>query len=336
MPQVICIGSASKDVFFPTGDGVIVDTPEDVEAQQKVMFEVGAKYQVEDRFEAPGGVAANCAQGLARLGVEAACYARVGADQMGDWVLAELGTEGVNTSLITRDPEAWTDLSAVVVLTQTGDRTIFYNRDANERLVVEAERLAGAEWFFVSALNGDWKRNMDTVLGIVRASGIRLTLNPGQHNLRAGADKVAEAAALSDILILNKDEAITLIGAVRNGVSDGELNDETFLIDTLHGLGAKIVALTDGRRGAWASDGEEILHAEAGETSKIVDTTGAGDAFGSAFFSARLQGHGLETALRWGTSNGSNVVRFYGAREGLLRGADILSAAGEVRVRKIR
>ena len=56
MSTIICIGSAAKDIFFPTGEGILLHTPEDVEAQEKVAFEVGAKYQVDDRFESLGGV----------------------------------------------------------------------------------------------------------------------------------------------------------------------------------------------------------------------------------------------------------------------------------------
>lgn len=332
MFQVICIGSASKDVFFPTGDGVIVDTPEDVEAKQKVMFEVGAKYQIEDRYEAPGGVAANCAQGLARLGIDVACYARLGADQMGDWVFDEIQKEGVDTTLLERDSSAQTDLSAIIVLTQTGDRTIFYNRDANERLVVDTQKLSGAQWFFVSALNGAWEKNLDTILEIVRANGARLALNPGQHNLKNNPAKVAEAVALAEALLLNKDEAVALLHAARPDMDIAILNDETALIGALHELGAKIIALTDGLRGAWASDGGRIVHAPAGEKEGIVDTTGAGDAFGSGFLAAYIKGHDLETMLRWGTANGSSAVRFYGAQKGLLHEEDIVNRAVHVTI----
>ena len=323
MPQVICIGSASKDIFFPTGEGIIIETPEDIEAKEKVMFEVGAKYQVEDRYEAPGGVAANASIGLARLGIYAACYSQVGSDAVGDWVVAELRKEGVDTGLLVRDTERWTDLSSILVFTQTGDRTIFFNRDANERLVVDMGKLVGAEWLFVSALNGAWKENLHTVLDAVRTKDVRLALNPGQRNLKDNPQAVVEAAALASVLVLNKDEAIMMVEAMQSGLTADQLNDEAFLIGQLHGLGAEWVGLTDGARGAWASDGESVIFSEA-ISRRVVDTTGAGDAFGSGFLAARFRGRDIGTALHWGMAESASVVQYYGAQEGLLRESDVL------------
>ena len=237
MAKIICIGSAAKDIFFPTGEGILLHTPEDIEAQEKVEFEVGAKYQIDDRYEAPGGVAANGAIGLARLGVDVACYSQIGSDQIGDWVVQELEKEGVRTDLLVRDANAWTDLSAILVFTQTGDRTIFFNRDANEHLKVNVEELVGAEYVFVSALNGDWQTNLRTVLALVRDGKAKLILNPGQRNLQDDVVLVAEAAALADILVLNKDEAIALLKHSHSEMTAEQLNDETELIRELHTLG---------------------------------------------------------------------------------------------------
>lgn len=180
MHQIICIGSASKDIFFPTDAGVFVDTPEDITSQKKVSFEMGAKYQVEDRFEAVGGVAANCAQGLSRLNIAVACYSCIGTDDLSEWVLSELLKEQVSTDLIERAEGAQTDLSSILVFTQNGERTIFYNRDANELLSVQPEKLQ-SDWIFISALNGDWKRNMQTILQVVHEKQLKLVVNPGSE-----------------------------------------------------------------------------------------------------------------------------------------------------------
>jgi len=91
MNQIICIGSSTKDVFFPINEGDIVETPEDMESQRKIVFELGAKYQVsEGRHESVGGCAANVACGLARLGLKSYCCTRVGDDQSGSWIKKEL------------------------------------------------------------------------------------------------------------------------------------------------------------------------------------------------------------------------------------------------------
>ncbi len=326
MSKIICIGSASKDIFFPTGEGILMDTPEDITAQKKVAFEVGAKYQVEDRFEAVGGVAANCAQGLARLGLEVSTYSCVGDDQIGDWVVESLRDEHVGTELVERRPGAQTDLSAILVFTQNGERTIFFNRDANELLQVDGEKLSGAEWIFVSALNGAWQENLRTAVAAAQENNIKLALNPGQRNMKDDVATVLEAVKVADVLLVNKDEAIELVLGMGQASSEA-LQDELFLIKSLHAYGAKVIGMTDGIRGAWGYDGECIIFVDV-LRQKAVDATGSGDAFGSGFLAAQIQGLGLEQSLRFGIVNGGNVVRFYGAKEGLLH-ADVIEALAQ-------
>jgi sugar/nucleoside kinase (ribokinase family) len=337
MSKIICIGSASKDIFFPTGEGILMDTPEDITSQKKVAFEVGAKYQVEDRFEAVGGVAANCAQGLARLGLEVSTYSCVGDDQIGDWVIESLRDERVGTELVEQRPGAQTDLSAILVFTQNGERTIFFNRDANELLQVDGEKLSNAEWIFVSALNGSWQENLRTIISTVQINNLKLAVNPGQRNMKDDVATVLEAVKVADVLLVNKDEAIELVLGIGEAApedvqaSSEALQDEMFLIKALYAYGAKAIGMTDGIRGAWGYNGEQMLFVDV-VRQKAVDATGSGDAFGSGFLAAQIQGLGLEQSLRWGIVNGGNVVRFYGAREGLLRVDEIGIIANQVTV----
>ena len=95
MNKIICIGSACKDVFFPTSEGRIVETPDEILSQKKIEFELGAKYKIEDRYEALGGCAVNVAVGLARLGTQVSCYSHIGNDHIADWILVELKKNNV-------------------------------------------------------------------------------------------------------------------------------------------------------------------------------------------------------------------------------------------------
>lgn len=321
--EVICIGSASKDIFFPTDEGIILETPEDITAKQKVAFELGGKYRVRDRFEAVGGVAANVASGLARLGRSVSAYSCIGVDEIGRYIVSELQKEGVATDLLCRFDDARTDLSAIIVLTQNGERTIFHNRDANERLVIEEKKLAHAKWLFVSALNGDWKKNLATVLDAKKKFGCSLAYNPGQHNIKDDAGQVFLALSLVDVLLLNKDEAIELLLQSATRPTDEELNDEQFLLKKLFEAGARVIGMTDGKRGAWGYDGTTYWHCPIFTRGAVVDSTGAGDAFGSGFFAAHLAGRTLAESLQYGMANSGSVIGFYGAIEGLLTQKEI-------------
>lgn len=312
-----------------------METPTELTSQRKIAFELGAKYQVEDRFEAPGGVAANVAQGLARLGIEAGCYSKVGDDVLGEWIMAEIAKEGVDVSLLQVEKGVKSDLSAIIVDSKSGERTIFFNRDANERLEILAEKLGQTEWIFVSALNGNpkksWDKLLEDVIDISKEKGIRIALNPGQKNIQDNAEKVIFAVENCEILLLNKDEAIEIISEKRKDENEKLLNDEVFLLKKLKEMGPRIVVLTDGLRGAWAYDGEKVIHTES-SNDKPVETTGAGDAFSSGFLAASLKGKNIAEAIRWGAANGGNVVNFFGAKEGLLDETEIIEKIKNINV----
>lgn len=321
--DIICIGSASKDIFFPTDEGVVIDTPDDITSKQKIAFELGGKYRIKDRFEAIGGVAANVASGLARLGQRVAVYSCIGGDEVGKSLKKDLEKEGIATNLLHCYQDAKTDLSAIIVLMESGDRTIFHNRDANERLNVTEEKLATAPWVFVSALNGDWKKNLATILSAKKKYGFSLALNPGQHNIKDDAQLIFETLPLVDLLLLNKDEAIELLIHATPRPTDTELDNERFLLEKLFANGPKIIGLTDGKNGAWSYDGTTYWQCPIYTKTSVVDSTGAGDAFGSGFFAAHRAGYPIEKALQYGIANSGSVIGFYGAIQGLLTSTEI-------------
>lgn len=332
MHDIICIGSASQDIFFPMGDIEMLETPDDLTSQQKMVFELGAKYRIDDRFGAPGGGAVNVSQGLARLGIKSANYSKLGQDNMGTYVLEELEKEGVSTDLVERE-KCKTDLAFILVDMASGDRTIFFNRDANERLKVESEKMAQADAFFLSGLYGNWEENLTTIMNHVKDHGASLFYNPGQRNIHKRPDMIIDVIRTCKGLFVNKDEAIELVVHLNQSEHDTHLNDEKYLMEALQGLGLEFVALTDGKRGAWVTDGATITYAKPEIVENPKDSTGAGDAFTSAFLAAYLQEEkDLQQCLRWGVVNSRSVVLHYGAKEGLLDRSAIVDEASKVHI----
>jgi ribokinase len=322
MKKVICIGSACKDVFFPTVEGRIIETPQELLSQRKIEFELGAKYRIEERYEALGGCAANVAVGLARLGVNAECYSHIGNDQIADWILVALEKNNVGTELVTKDNELPSDVSAIVVDKNSGERVIFSNQKVNAKLEIVPEQISSAGWIFIGDLHGDWRKDLDIIFAVAKEHNVKLAYNPKQSQIHEDVKKIVEVIAGTAVLFLNKDEALEILSQTGT-FSQENLEDENVLVGELKKLGAQIVVITDGVRGAWASDGSETFFVP-GRKVAAIDSTGAGDAFASGFLGAHLEGKALSECLDWGITNSSSSVQFYGAIEGLLSGKEIL------------
>jgi sugar/nucleoside kinase (ribokinase family) len=329
MSKIICIGSACKDIFFPTAEGEVSETPEDLLSQKKITFELGAKYKIEERAEALGGCAANVAVGMSRLGIETACYSHIGDDENSKWIKKQLKKDRVDTSFIKYEKNFPSDLSAIVIDKNSGDRVIFSNQKVNAKLKIIESEIKDAEWFFIGDLHGEWEEKLDEIYVLAKKHGIKIANNPRQANLRDNPKKILEIIPKSDIVFLNKDEAIELVMVSGESCSKEELNDEICLLRKFQKMGAGIVSITDGVRGAWATDGKETVFAP-GIKVLAKDTTGAGDAFTSAFLASHLKGKNLAECVQWGIAQSSSEVQFYGSIEGLLNEDEIEKKAEEI------
>ena len=109
----------------------------------------------------------------------------------------------------------------------------------------------------------------------------------------------------------NVEEAETILG-----IQELEVKD---LLKKMHDFGPEIVVITDGPRGAYAYDGNDMYFIKSYPDPKPpYSRTGAGDAFSSTVLSAMILGKTLPEALAWGGVNSMAVVQQVGAHTGLL------------------
>jgi ribokinase len=111
-----------------------------------------------------------------------------------------------------------------------------------------------------------------------------------------------------DCLILNRDEAALLSGKPAEDI-DG-------LLRTLQ-RHAKLVVITDGPAGAHATDGIRRYSVKP-HRIRVVETTGAGDAFASGFVAGLIRGWPIPDCLRLGLADAESVIQHIGAKERLL------------------
>jgi sugar/nucleoside kinase (ribokinase family) len=140
-----------------------------------------------------------------------------------------------------------------------------------------------------------------------------LVFNPGTLQIEEGRKKIADALSITEILFVNKEEAAKILN-----IKYEILNMNEILIN-LQKLGPKIVVITDGKNGSYAIDQKGEIFKKEADQSKVVERTGAGDAYSSGFLSAILHNLSINDAMNWGTANASSVIGQVGAQKGLLR-----------------
>lgn len=92
------------------------------------------------------------------------------------------------------------------------------------------------------------------------------------------------------------------------------------------------MVITDGERGAMASDGRAYYTVPAYET-EVESTVGAGDAFAAGWISAMWHGKGVPDALRLGAANAASVCAHTGANAGILTWEEALQFVDERKTR---
>lgn len=332
MYDIITIGGATRDITFVTDKGKIIKTPENLMEQSLLAFEYGSKIKSEEVYFNFGGGACNTAATFSKLGLNVAANCKVGKDDDGDAMIKNLKELGINTDLIQIDEKQKTGFSLVVVNKKNGDRVIFVYKGASDFLEVQEKEISKTKWIYLTSLAGNWEEDLEKINKTIEKNKIKLAWNPGATQICADKNKLKGILKNTELLIINKDEAIELVQSDENVKLDyNEINDVAILLKIIKSRGPKRVVITDGPNGAYVNNKNNILYSPSTSNDR-VDSTGAGDSFGSALVGGYILTGDLETALKYGIINSGGVVNKYGAQNGILGKSEIEERLGGVKV----
>lgn len=304
MYDFIAIGDSTLDVFLQIHEATV--SCQINKEQCLICMEYAEKIPIESVIKIPGaGNASNAAVGASRLGLKSAIVSVLGKDEIGKEIVQGWKKEKVGTKYVTFDPKHDTNYSTV--LNFQGERTILVH---SEKRVYKLPILDGEKWIYYTALGAGHERlEKQLLVHLKKHPTQQLCFNPGTTQLRRGLESIKPVITRSDIFIVNKQEAEQLLG-------DGQ-RPMTNLLMALKHLGPKIVIITDGSNGSHATDGKTIWSMGVYPGS-IVERTGAGDAYATAFTCAIGLGKSIPDAMRSGTANSWSVIQFIGPQKGLL------------------
>jgi sugar/nucleoside kinase (ribokinase family) len=257
---------------------------------------------------APGGSGANAAAWLGSLGVEAHFVGRVGDDVFGRSLAGELEGSAVHPHLA-YDPSLATG-KVFVLVDGTGERTMITDRGAGEALspqdlpgsLFRAGHLHLSGYTFSGGSRREAARE---ALSLARGAGMSASVDPSSVPLleAVGSERFLEWTRGVDLCFPNLEE-----GALLAGERDPDCIAEG-LLAYYPGVVLKL-----GSGGALYADVEGTREYVPAASTRVVDTTGAGDAVCAGFLATRLSGGSPTEALQRGVELAGRAVEQVGAR----------------------
>ena len=302
--KIITFGAASQDVFLL---GKSLSAKRDVRSRDFVeQFPLGSKTDIDGIIFDTGGGATNAAVTFARQGLNAKYVGKVGHDPAGTEIIRVLKRENVSTELIVHDSKLATMYSTILI-SPSGERAILTHRGASHELSAKEIPIRNleADWFYLSTLNGNFDL-LEKLLKHANAHGIQVAIDPG-HGELSQPKKFRALLPLISVLKANADELRLIFG--------GDTLKETVL--AANGACPYVVG-TNGAAGAYAVFRGSLYQVGQFQKVKVVDRTGAGDAFGSGFVAALAKGLAIEDALTLASANATSVVTKIGSKPGIL------------------
>lgn len=308
--DVLAIGDIVTDAFIKLADDQAW-TYVDEHGRKVVAMEFGTKlpYDSVEVIEAVGN-AANGATAFARLGLRTGFVTNLGGDQAGRDMIISLQKDKIDTRFVRIHSGMKSNYH--YVLRYGAERTILIKHEEYDYHWPHLRPAEIPEWVYFSSISEQAIPYHDQVVEWLEENPqVKLAFQPGTFQMAAGTDRLKRLYARTEVLVLNREEAVMVGG--------GNYDDVHDLMNKLHDLGAKIVVVTDGPNGAYASDGTNRYRMPLyPDPAEPVDRTGAGDSFASTFVAALIKGNNLEGALQWAPINSMSVVQAIGAQAGLL------------------
>lgn len=269
-----------------------------------------------------GGSPANIAMNVKKLGIRSIIASAVGKDGLGRFLIKHLKDAELDASYV-QEIECSTSM-VLVTKSKESPVPIFY-RAADYHLMYTTEfekAIESSKIFHFSC----WpiskqpvRATMERAIEKAKEKHTLVCFDPNFHPMiwekgENGIEYVKSILKKVDIVKPSEDDAERLFGKDSN-----ENQIEKFLK-----LGAKLVIMTLGKEGAIVSDGVETVRFDT-MASEVIDTTGAGDAFWSGFYTGIIKGYTIRKALNLGFAVSAYKLKYTGAVVALPRFEEIES-----------
>ena len=287
--DVICLGDINLDILY------YIDT----------LPSLGSESTASKMVISSGGAAANVATALARLGFKVGFVGALGKDIVGKFLYDELAKENIDLSSIVWKDEFSGIMS--IAVTRDGERTIIGFRGANKLLdmkdIIE-DYVTSSKTIFISGyalLEEPQKSATLKVINLARSNGVKIFIDICEPLANYGASKLLQIIGEVSCIFMNLKEFEILF---KKRMDHVRCSLKKYV---------KVIVVKMGKYGAKALTLNSEVKANA-FSIKVIDTTGAGDAFDAGFIAGFLKQLSLKESLILANALAAWKCQGYGAR----------------------
>ena len=207
--KVLTIGSAMQDVFIQYEHAPTISMHTGKHQREYIVFPEGKKIEIDNVTYHTGGGGTNAATSFSRADFTVTCFAKVGTDAAGEFILNSLAGRGVDTSAMLQTPTQQTGCSFILP-NPSGNRTVLVHRGANLTLQeneLPYDLLTQTPILYITSLSGPTANLLPIITKGARPTAELIAVNPGTSQLTANVPSLVTALPTIDLLIMNTHEA---------------------------------------------------------------------------------------------------------------------------------
>lgn len=302
MFDLISIGNISLDLYFK-GESLTFEN-------NRFQLAVGGKYFVNTLYKSIGGGGANVAVGAAKHELKTAILGKIGDNNFKPMILEELENKNVSASLCQIEKD-YLNLSAIL-LTGKGERSIIHYSPPHEHILKtksDLEKILKTKVVYMGNLPDVSLSEREQLLHFIKYNKIPTVANLGVKDCRRSKHQLVNFLKKIDILILNGHEFAELVKAPYKDIHFHEHVVKWYIRE----LKDKLVVITEGKKGSYAYVGDKVFHQKAQDRVKVIDTTGAGDAFTAGFISQYHTTSDIQQSMEKGARYAAKIISQIGA-----------------------
>jgi sugar/nucleoside kinase (ribokinase family) len=318
--KIFSIGTATLDIFF-------IFNNLNFFKKNKLLKE---KNEVQGYFVDIGGGGLNFAYNFLKLNLKAIAIIKIGNDFIGKVIQHKIQEKKIKCHLIKTQGNS--SLSFIFLNGQNGQKYVFTYR-GNEIFSLKDIPIDTNSAYYIATGNTPFEIWLK-IFNKLKAKSNFIGINPSRFFL----ENLKKLSYLKDVdfLNMNWEEAKIILGS-KKIKNDLDLINQ--IKNKLNFL--KYILITQGIEGAWFIDvfKNKVYHSPIYKKIKVVDTTGAGDSFGSTVYAWLVKNkflvndQNIKLALKLATINTAYNLKKIGAQTGLLSLKELQKIAQDVNLK---